>query len=170
MDKASYYLRRERHRLIILAVVSLALIGGALYLQVFQHEDPCPLCILQRYAYLLIAVFALAGAAARGWRGVRIAEVLILLASLGGLVTAARHVWVQAKPAFGCGFDALEPVVDSLPLAKILPSVFKVSGLCETLYPPIFGLLLPQWALLGFVLIFVLIARSLARHGQYQRA
>jgi len=151
MDKASYYLRRERHRLIILAVVSLALIGGALYLQVFQHEDPCPLCILQRYAYLLIAVFALAGAAARGWRGVRIAEVLILL-------------------AFGCGFDALEPVVDSLPLAKLLPSVFKVSGLCETLYPPIFGLLLPQWALLGFVLIFVLIARSLARHGQYQRA
>jgi disulfide bond formation protein DsbB len=170
MDKASYYLRRERHRLIILAVVSLALIGGALYLQVFQHEDPCPLCILQRYAYLLIAVFALAGAAARGWRGVRIAEVLILLASLGGIVTAARHVWVQAKPAFGCGFDALEPVVDSLPLAKILPSVFKVSGLCETLYPPIFGLLLPQWALLGFVLIFVLIARSLARRGQYQRA
>jgi disulfide bond formation protein DsbB len=170
MDKASYYLRRERHRLVILAVVSLALIGGALYLQVFQHEDPCPLCILQRYAYLLIAVFALAGAAARGWRGVRIAEILILLASLGGIVAAGRHVWVQAKPAFGCGFDALEPVVDSLPLAKILPSVFKVSGLCETLYPPIFGLLLPQWALLGFVLTFVLIARSLARQGQYQRA
>ena len=169
MDEA-YLVQRERRRLIALALVSLALLGGALYLQFFMHQDPCPLCILQRYAYLLIAIFALAGAAARGWRGIRIAESLVLLASVGGIVAAGRHVWVPAKPGFGCGFDALQPIVDSLPLAKLLPSVFKVAGLCETLYPPIFGLLLPQWALVGFVLTFVLVSRSMRQRAQFKRA
>jgi disulfide bond formation protein DsbB len=168
MDDA-LLLRRERGRLFALAVVALALLGGALYLQVYAHEDPCPLCILQRYAYLLIAIFALAGAATRTWRGVRIAEILVLLASLGGLVAAAQLVWVQAKPSFGCGYDALQPIVDALPLAKLLPSVFKVAGLCETVYPPILGLLLPQWAMLGFALILLLVNRSMRQRSRSLR-
>lgn len=162
MDDA-YFLQRERRRLIALAVVALALVGGALYLQFVAHQDPCPLCILQRYAYLLIAVFALAGAAQRGWRGIRIAEILVLLAAACGIAAAGKHVWIQAHPSSSCGFDALEPLVDGLPLAKILPSVFQVSGLCETTYPPIFGMLLPQWSLIGFVLSFVLVVRSMQR-------
>jgi len=160
MDDA-LFLQRERYRLIALAVVALALLGGALYLQFAAHEDPCPLCILQRYAYLSIAIFALAGAAMRRRRGVRYAEILILLAAAGGAVAAGRHVWTLARPSFGCGFDVLEPIVDGLPFAKIWPSVFQVSGLCETPYPPILGLSLPQWSLLGFVLTLVLVARSL---------
>jgi len=164
-----FFLQRERRRLLALAVVSLALLGGALYLQLVAHEDPCPLCILQRYAFLLIAVFALVGAAQRGWRGIRVAEILVLLSAAGGLAAAGKLVWTQAHPAYGCGFDALEPIVDALPLAKVLPTMFEVSGLCETVYPPIFGLLLPQWALFAFVVILVLVARSMQR-GRLQRS
>ena len=35
-------------------LICLALIGGALYMQIVLGEAPCPLCILQRYALLLI--------------------------------------------------------------------------------------------------------------------
>ncbi|ACC69903.1 disulfide bond formation protein B [Paraburkholderia phymatum] len=157
-------LRRERSLLVLLGLVCLALVGGALYLQFVEHEDPCPLCIIQRYFYLLIAIFAFLGARMRGWTGVRLLEVLALLSALGGLLTAARHVYVQSHPNFSCGFDALQPIVDGLPPAHWLPSVFKVAGLCETPYPPILGISLPGWSLIGFAVIFVALTGSIWRN------
>ena len=154
-------MRRERRLLVLLGFVCLALIGGALYLQFVKHEDPCPLCIIQRYFFALIAVFAFLGAGLKGWHGIAVLETLVALSALGGIVAAARHVYVQAHPGFSCGFDALQPVVDSLPPAQWLPQVFKVAGLCETAYPPIFGLTLPQWALAAFAVMFVAVAGSL---------
>jgi protein dithiol:quinone oxidoreductase len=161
-DKAM--LRRERSLLVLLALICVALVGGALYMQYALHEDPCPLCILQRYFFLLIAIFAFLGARFGTWRGVRLLEVLAALSALAGIVTAARHVYVQANPGFSCGFDALQPVVDSLPPAHWLPGVFKVAGLCETIYPPIFGISLPGWSLIVFIAIFIPLLRSLVRN------
>jgi disulfide bond formation protein DsbB len=158
----SVKLRRERRLLVLLGLVCLALIGGALYLQYFKHEDPCPLCIIQRYFYLLIAVFAFLGASLKSWRAIAVLETLVVVCAAGGIASAVRHIEVQAS-LFNCGFDTLQPIVDSLPLARVLPSVFKVAGLCETLYPPILGLSLPQWSLVAFGLIFILVSRSLWR-------
>ncbi|SIT48590.1 Disulfide bond formation protein B [Paraburkholderia piptadeniae] len=157
-------LRRERSLLVLLGLVCVALVGGALYLQFVEHEDPCPLCIIQRYFYLLIAVFAFIGATMRGWRGVRALEALALISALAGVATAARHVYVQSHPNFSCGFDALQPIVDGLPPARWLPGVFKVAGLCETPYPPILGLSLPQWSLVGFAVAFLALVISLRRN------
>jgi disulfide bond formation protein DsbB len=164
MNNDTAMLRRERSLLVLLGLICVALVGGALYLQYFQHEDPCPLCIIQRYFFLLIAVFAFLGARFHSWRGVRLLEVLAALSALAGIVTATRHVYVQANPGFSCGFDALQPVVDSLPPAQWLPGVFKVAGLCETVYPPILGLTLPMWSLVGFVVAFIPLALSLVRN------
>ena len=124
-------------------------------------EDPCPLCIIQRYFFVLIAVFAFLGAGLRGWRGVAVLEAMVALSALGGIVAAARHVYIQARPGFSCGFDTLQPIVDSLPPARWLPQVFKVAGLCETPYPPILGLSLPQWSLVAFAIIFLAVVASL---------
>ncbi|MDR5749915.1 MULTISPECIES: disulfide bond formation protein B [unclassified Caballeronia] len=161
MHEEDRVLRRERRLLVLLGFVCLALVGGALYLQFYHGEDPCPLCIIQRYFFVLIAVFAFLGAGLNGWRGVALLESLVALSALGGIVTAARHVYVQARPGFSCGFDALQPVVDSLPPARWLPQVFKVAGLCETPYPPILGLSLPQWSLVAFAVIFLAVVASL---------
>ena len=128
-----------------------------------MHEDPCPLCIIQRYFFLLIAIFAFLGARFNSWRGVRLLEVLVALSALGGIVTAARHVYVQANPGFSCGFDALQPVVDSCRPA-LAAGVFKVAGLCETPYPPILGLSLPKWSLVAFVVAYVPLALSLVKN------
>ncbi|MFM0072450.1 disulfide bond formation protein B [Paraburkholderia sediminicola] len=164
MNNDNAMLRRERSLLVLLGLICVGLVAGALYLQYGLHEDPCPLCIIQRYFFLLIAIFAFLGARFNSWRGVRLLEVLAALSALGGIVTAARHVYVQANPGFSCGFDALQPVVDSLPPAQWLPGVFKVAGLCETAYPPILGLSLPTWSLVAFVVAFVPLALSLAKN------
>jgi disulfide bond formation protein DsbB len=159
----TYKLRLERRLLRLLGLVCVALLGGALYLQYVKHQDPCPLCIIQRYFFVLVAIFAFIGAGLRTWRGIAVLETLCAISAAAGVIAAGRHVYVQANPGFNCGFDALQPIVDALPLAKVAPSIFKVAGLCETIYPPILGLSLPQWSLVAFVLMFVLVTRNLWR-------
>ncbi|MGI4859483.1 MAG: disulfide bond formation protein B [Janthinobacterium lividum] len=143
--------RRPRRALVGLGIVCLALVGGALYFQFARGEDPCPLCILQRYGFLFVALFAFCAAAfpQRG-AGRSLFVWLALLAALGGGVAAARHVWILASLR-SCGFDVLQPIVDGLPPARWLPAVFRTAGLCETPYPPVLGLSLPAWSLIGFV-------------------
>ncbi|MEQ5840650.1 disulfide bond formation protein B [Paraburkholderia acidicola] len=153
MSTLAHPLNTQRWTLRAIGVGCIAFVAGALWIQQVLHEDPCPLCIIQRYLFLLIAVFAFAssisGRSAQLWR------TLALLSALAGAGVAARHVYVQAHPGFSCGFDALQPVVDGLPPAHWLPLVFKVGGLCETTYPPILGLSLPMWAFAGFSVIAV---------------
>jgi disulfide bond formation protein DsbB len=157
-------LRRERHLLVLLGLVCVGLLAGALYMQIVEHEDPCTLCVIQRYFFALIAIFAFLGATMKNWRAITVLETLIAIAAVGGIASAVRHVYIQLNPGFSCGFDALQPMVDSLPPAHWLPVVFKVGGLCETVYPPIFGILLPGWALIAFLAIFLPVAASLWRY------
>lgn len=150
-------LGREKRFLVLLGLICLALIGGALYMQVVLGETPCPLCILQRYALLLIAMFAFIGAAMRSSRSLTLFEGLVVLSAIGGVVAAGRHVYILASPAISCGLDVLQPIVDGLPLATLFPLGFQVDGFCSTAYPPVLGLSLAQWALVAFVLTTVLV-------------
>lgn len=159
-------LGRERRFLVLLGIICLALIGGALYMQVVLGEAPCPLCILQRYALLLIALFAFIGAAMGTRRGVTLFEVLVVMSAIAGAAVAGHHVYTQFYPAVSCGVDVLQPIVDGLPLAKIFPLGFQVDGFCDTPYPPILGLSLAQWALVAFVLTAILVPVGIYRNRQ----
>lgn len=169
MSDETMRLGRERRYLVLLGIICLALIGGALYMQVVLEEAPCPLCILQRYALLLIAIFAFIGAAMSTRRSLTVFEVLVVLAALGGVAAAGHHVYTQFYPAVSCGVDVLQPIVDGLPLAKVFPLVFQVDGFCDTPYPPILGLSLAQWALVAFVLVVVLVPLLVSRNRKARR-
>ena len=157
MSEEMIRLGRERRFLVLLGIICLALIGGALYMQVVLGEAPCPLCILQRYALLLIAIFAFIGAAMRTRGSITLFETLVVISGLFGVAVAGHHVYTQFYPAVSCGVDVLQPIVDGLPLAKVFPLGFQVDGFCSTPYPPILGLSLAQWALVAFVLVVVLV-------------
>ena len=43
-------------------LICAALLGFALYLQYYEEQDPCPLCILQRVAFIVLAIVFLIGA------------------------------------------------------------------------------------------------------------
>ncbi|AUF95003.1 disulfide bond formation protein B [Pseudomonas shirazensis] len=164
MNEQLSRLNRERRFLALLGLICLALIGGALYMQIVLGEAPCPLCILQRYALLLIALFAFIGAAMPNRRGLTLFEGLVVLSAIGGIVAAGRHVYILANPAVSCGIDTLQPIVDDLPLAKVWPLAFQVEGFCSTPYPPLLGLSLAQWALLAFVLTAILVPVGIYRN------
>ncbi|MDP5009531.1 MAG: disulfide bond formation protein B [Glaciimonas sp.] len=148
--------------LLSVAAIALAIVGAALYLQHIQGLQPCPLCVLQRYAFVAIALICLVCAGMPS--GVRKAGAGFgIVAALSGAATAGWHLWVIANPSTDCGRDALEAPMNALPMAKLLPSVFQVDAfaLCSTPYNPILGLSIPQWSLVWFVVIIVILLMSL---------
>jgi disulfide bond formation protein DsbB len=144
--------------LIIVALISLALLGVALYLQFVERMLPCPLCIMQRYAFAAIAVICLVTAILPA-KAVKAGASLGTLAALSGAGVALWHLWVKAHPSVTCGIDPLEISLNTIPTAKLMPFLFQADGLCTTEYAPILGLSIPQWSLLWFIVLAVILIR-----------
>jgi len=142
--------------LLAVALVSFALLGVALYLQHVENMLPCPLCIIQRYAFAAIGMICLAFAILpRG--ATKTGAYLGVLAALGGAGVAGWHLWVKAHPTVSCGIDPLETSLNKVPTAQLMPFLFKADGLCTTEYEPIFGLSIPQWSLTWFAIIGIVL-------------
>ena len=139
-------------------LICLALLGFALYLQHYEQQDPCPLCILQRIAFLaLAAVFVVAAVHGPGKAGsVIYSGVLFIVAGMGAAI-AARHVWLQHLPRHQvpeCG-PGLEYMLRKLPLSQALSKVLKGSGECAEVGWTFFGLSIAEWSLVWFALFGV---------------
>lgn len=130
-----------------------SLIGLALYLQEHDGLEPCPMCILQRYAFILIGVVALAGAI-QGPKGLALKAygALVAVLSVVGGGVAMRHSWLQHFPpkVETCGAD-LDFLMGNFPLSQALPKVFAGTGSCSTVDWTLIGLSIPEWAIVWFV-------------------
>ena len=152
----------SRPILLFVGAASLALLGVALYLQLVEKMLPCPLCVLQRYAFAVLAIACLLGALMPrgGQRGFAIFGILI---SIVGAGVAGWHLYIKAHPTVSCGIDPLETSLNTIPTARLLPVLFQADGLCTTEYPPILGLSIPQWSLLWFVVFIMTLLVVVAR-------
>ena len=150
----------SRNVLLLIAAVSIALVGAALYLQHAKDMLPCPLCIIQRYLFLGVAIFSLIGAFAGK---IKAFAGLALLSALGGLGVVAKHLYVIAHPGFSCGIDPMETTLNKIPTATLLPSVFRAEGLCEATQDTVLGLSVPQWSAVWFVLLTLALVWVLVR-------
>lgn len=138
-------------------VVCAALIGFAIYLQETEGLEPCPMCILQRYAFVVLGIVALV-AAIHGPRGVMLkvyGALAILVAIVGGGV-AIRHSYIQHFPPKieTCGTD-LDFLVSNFPLSQALPKIFTGTGSCSKVDWTMMGLSIPEWALVWFLIFAV---------------
>jgi disulfide bond formation protein DsbB len=140
-------------------VVCAGLLAFALYLQEYKGLDPCPMCILQRYAFIAIGIVALA-AAIHGPRqlALRIYGVLLAVLAVAGGAVAIRHSWLQHFPPARetCGTD-LDFLMSTFPLSEALPKIFAGSGSCSKVGWRLLGLSIPEWALVWY-LIFAAVA------------
>jgi len=138
----------------LFTLIPLALLAEALVLQHLKGQAPCPLCVLQRAGFLLVALIALVAAIHHPRRrGAAIYAAGMALASLSGLGVAIWHVWTLYHPKIGCGIDVLEQFVNDLSTAKLFPWLFHASGECTAPHEPIFGLQVPEWSLIWFCLL-----------------
>ena len=151
--------------LLSIAFTCFALIGVAVYLQVAEHMMPCPLCIIQRYLFIAVGLICLIAAFAPSSKAAAGAGIAALFA-VGGVGTAAWHIWVQANPEASCGIDPLETSLNKIPPANWLPTLFKADGLCTTPTPPILGLSIPQWSAIWFAVFALTLGWLAFRRGR----
>lgn len=135
-----------------LFATAIALLGFGLYLQHVKGLEPCPMCVMQRYAFLTVALVALVGGIHGPARtGSRIYAALIGLGALAGGGIAARQTWMQFDPPAipECG-PGLEFMLESFPLADALPMIFRGAGDCAAVDWTFLGLSIANWSLLSF--------------------
>ena len=150
-------MKNSKSILLAVAVTAIGLLVFALYLQHVKNMQPCPMCIIQRYAFAAVALICIVFALLpRG--AVRAGAGLGALAAIAGAGTAGWHLWIIANPSISCGIDPLETSLNTIPTAKLMPFLFKADGLCSTIYEPILGLSIPQWSLTWFVIFTVVLA------------
>ena len=144
-------------------VACASLLAAAYYFEYVLFLDPCPLCIMQRIAVLMIGLVGLSGfLLARSSFSQKVHSVLMSLSALFGIAVAGRHVWIQNLPADQiptCG-PSLEYMVDTLPWAEVLAVMLRGNGNCADAQWAFMGLSMPLWVLLWFV-GFVILAAGL---------
>ena len=148
------------------ALVAVLLLVFGLYLQHVDGLEPCPMCIVQRYAFVLVALLA-ALASTRSsppaWVGF---GILIFLLSAFGAFVAARQSYLQWYPpeVFICGRD-LYGMIESFPLQRVIPMVFKGSGDCTAVDWTFLGGSIANWSFLCFCDVAITSALIVWRHG-----
>jgi disulfide bond formation protein DsbB len=153
---------RRAFGLICLACVLMLAFG--LYLQHVVGLEPCPMCIVQRYALVLVALFTGLAGVFRNV-GLRIVGgLLALVAAVGGAYTAASQSWLQWYPpeVVSCGRD-LYGMIETFPLKRALPMIFRGGGDCSKIDWSLFGLTLANWSFIAFVVLSLLLITLLVR-------
>jgi len=152
------------------ALACALLLAAAYYLQYFQGQEPCPLCLVQRVFYLIAGIAFLAGAI-HGPKstGAAVYSALAMLSALGGLATAARQVYLQHLPPDqvpACGPD-LPFMLENFPISRTLTFLVRGSGQCAEVNWRFLGLSIAEWSLIcfsGFIVYALWIAVRGARN------
>ncbi len=152
-----------------LALVSAACVGMlalALYLQHVVGLEPCPMCIVQRYALIVVGILAVVGAFLKGRGSLLAVSGLGIVAAGFGAFVAARQSWLQWYPPeiASCGRD-FYGMIETFPLKRALPMIFRGSGDCTAIDWTFLGGSIANWSFVAFVafaLVFLLVlARQL---------
>ncbi len=131
-------------------LICAALMAYALYAQHVLELEPCPLCIFQRVAVICTGViFLLAALHHPKETGATIYGVLISIAAIGGILLAARHIWIQSQPpgtVAACG-ATLDYMMQYMPVSTVISKVLSGSGECAEINWRMLGLSMPWWVL-----------------------
>lgn len=161
----------SRRVLASIAAVCIVMLAFGAYLQHGLGLEPCPMCIVQRYALVLVAITT-GMASLRGGRGWQMGwSVAGLLAADFGAFTAARQSWLQWYPpeVATCGRD-FYGMIENYPISRALPMIFRGSGDCTAIDWTFLGGSIANWSFLAFagfsVVLTVLVLALAVRRGQ----
>ena len=161
----SYHLDMKKSHYLLLSLLSFGLVAFAVVLQQVGYQGvsflPCPLCVLQRVGYLGVAISCLLAAGIPPLR--KLFHGLAILAAGYGVAVAGHHVWLLSHPSESCGIDPLETWINQFQFVQNLPWLFKADGLCSAKLPAILGLQVPEWSLLWFVALTLVLLVTLFR-------
>jgi protein dithiol:quinone oxidoreductase len=143
----------------LVCLTCVGLLAFGLYLQHAQGLEPCPMCVVQRYTLVLIALCAGLGAALGKPLAMRVlAYGAVFFAGFGAFV-AARQSWLQWYPPEmpSCGRD-IYGMIETFPLQRLVPMIFKGSGDCSKVDWTFLGASIANWSFVaqGGILVVTL--------------
>ena len=157
-----------RRVLALLSALCLAMLAFGLYLQHVVGLEPCPMCIVQRWAFIgVIGVAAITSAFRQRAALIAGSALMVLLAGFGAF-TAARQSWLQWYPpeVVNCGRD-FYGMIENFPIGRAIPMIFRGSGDCSKVDWTFLGGSIANWSFLVFsgivVLGLVMIVRQWGR-------
>ena len=136
----------------LIALSCIGMLAFGLYLQHVVGLNPCPMCIVQRYALIGVALIALLGSRLRKPGTMSVFGVLLALMAGFGAFVAARQSWLQWYPPeiVTCGRD-FYGMVENFPINRAIPMIFKGSGDCTKVDWTFLGGSIANWSFLAFV-------------------
>jgi disulfide bond formation protein DsbB len=136
----------------------LAALGAGYYIQHGLGIEPCPLCIVQRLAFVAVGMAALLGLVLAAGRAAAIVlAALTSLLAMAGAGVAAWHLWIKANPpeSFSCG-RPFAWMIENMPLTQVVPKLFKGEADCLQESWTLLGLGIPHWSLILFLVLVAL--------------
>lgn len=147
-------------------IVCTSLLGFGLYLEHVVGLEPCPLCVFQRVAFIVIALLALIGAIHNPQKLFeRIYTGLMLIASLCGAGIAGRQIWLQHLPEDKvpeCG-PGLEYMLDTFPFTDALRMILSGSGECAEVQWTFLSFSIAEWSIVCFTCLTIACLTMLKR-------
>ena len=129
----------------------ICLLAFGMYLQLVVGLEPCPMCVVQRYALILIAATAgITGATGR--KGLQITGIgMMTVLAVAGAYVAARQSWLQWYPpeVVSCGRD-IYGMIENFPLQRAIPMIFKGGGDCTKVDWTFLGGSIANWSFVWF--------------------
>lgn len=158
---------RPRAPFALVLVASLGLTLGGVLMGEFMRLAACPLCILQRMLYMLLALFSGGGLLmATHGGGRRLAALLMALTAATGAFVAGYQVWIQRfSPMTSCAGEMpwWEELVEWA--GQQVPLLFRASGFCSDPAWKFLGLSIADWSLGCFVGLLALTLLALFRRA-----
>lgn len=156
-----------RRALALIALACLGLLAFGMYLQHVQGLEPCPMCIVQRYALVLVAICA--GLASAGSKNAwwKTWSALGLLAAIFGAFVAARQSWLQWNPPefASCGRD-FYGMIENYPISRAIPMIFRGSGDCTAVDWTFLGGTIANWSFMWFAGFALVLLALLLKGGK----
>ena len=146
----------------LICLACVAMLAFGLYLQHVVGLEPCPMCIVQRYALILVAIFT-GLASVRGQKGWWMSfGVLALLMSGFGAFVAARQTWLQwYPPEFAtCGRD-FYGMIEHYSFSRSIPMIFQGSGDCAAIDWTLLGGSIANWSFVAFAAFTIVLLLTL---------
>lgn len=142
---------------ILSLIACLALVAGGVVMSEFLHLAACPLCIVQRMLYLLLALVAGVGSVVAQTTARRGAAAVAAVIAATGVFVAGYQVWIQRFATdTNCSANApwWERFVDWA--GEQSPLLFQANGLCSDPAWRFLSLSIAEWSLLAFSFLLAL--------------
>ena len=138
-------------------VFTILILSISYYLEYYRHLTPCPLCLMQRFTFILISLILLIQIIHNPLKKKTaiIYGALVSFLSILGALIASRQIWLQHLPKDQvppCGPD-IYTLMNYAPLKHILNVLFYGSGDCAKIDWTFLSLPLSQWGLISFLLL-----------------